>query len=144
MLRLYLLCSFCAVTSACCLHDFVMRLRTLAAMRLHRLVRARSGLQGPGCMQRNQGAYRRYVRDSLFLGDIDTGTCPSRLGESQELGQENMVFSPLGLRWRGPAATVNYRPVLSSERALQNNKPSTVSRKFQGERKIGRGSQMGA
>jgi hypothetical protein len=40
--------------------------------------------------------------------------------------------------------TVNYRPVLSSERALQNNKPATVGRKFQGERKIGRGSQKGA
>jgi hypothetical protein len=40
--------------------------------------------------------------------------------------------------------TVNYRPVLSSERALQNNKPTTVRRKFQGERKTGRGSQMGA
>jgi hypothetical protein len=39
-----------------------------------------------------------------------------------------MVLSPAGLRprarlrWRGPAATVNYRPTLSSERALQNNK----------------------
>jgi hypothetical protein len=32
----------------------------------------------------------------------------------------------VGLRCRGPAATVNYRPVLSSERALQNNKPGTV------------------
>jgi hypothetical protein len=31
-----------------------------------------------------------------------------------------------GLWLRGPAATVNYRPVLSSERALQNNKPATV------------------
>jgi hypothetical protein len=31
-----------------------------------------------------------------------------------------------GLRWRGPAATVNYTPVLSSERVLQNNKPATV------------------
>jgi hypothetical protein len=31
-----------------------------------------------------------------------------------------------GLRWRGPAATVNCRPVLSSERELQNNKPVTV------------------
>jgi hypothetical protein len=29
------------------------------------------------------------------------------------------------LRRRGPAATVYYRPVLSSERALQNNKPAT-------------------
>jgi hypothetical protein len=31
-----------------------------------------------------------------------------------------------GLLWRGPAATVNYRSVLSSERALQNNKPAIV------------------
>jgi hypothetical protein len=30
-----------------------------------------------------------------------------------------------GLPWRG-TATVNYRPVLSSERELQNNKPATV------------------
>jgi hypothetical protein len=43
-----------------------------------------------------------------------------------------------------PAATVNYRPVLSSERALQNNKPALVWRKCQGERKIGSGSRMGA
>jgi hypothetical protein len=39
---------------------------------------------------------------------------------------------------------VNYRPVLSSERALQNYKNATVWKKFQGESKIGRGSQMGA
>jgi hypothetical protein len=38
-----------------------------------------------------------------------------------------------------PSATANYRPVLSSERASQNNKPTTVFRKFQGERKIGHG-----
>jgi hypothetical protein len=43
-----------------------------------------------------------------------------------------------------PAATVNYRPVLSSEMAVQNNKPQLSKRKSQGERKIGRGSQMGA
>jgi hypothetical protein len=49
-----------------------------------------------------------------------------------------------GLLWRGPAATVNYRPVLSSERALRNNKPQLSKRKSQGERKTGRGSQMGA
>jgi hypothetical protein len=30
------------------------------------------------------------------------------------------------LRWRGPAAIVNGRPVLSSERAPQINKPATV------------------
>jgi hypothetical protein len=34
--------------------------------------------------------------------------------------------SRAGLRWQGPVATVNYRPVLSSERALQNNKPVTI------------------
>jgi hypothetical protein len=33
---------------------------------------------------------------------------------------------PVGLRWRKAAVTVNYRPVLSSERALQNNKPATI------------------
>jgi hypothetical protein len=42
-----------------------------------------------------------------------------------------------------PAATVNYRPVLSSERALRNNKQQLSKRKSQRERKIGRGSQMG-
>jgi hypothetical protein len=35
-----------------------------------------------------------------------------------------MVLIPAGLRWRGPAANVIY--VLSSERALQNNKSVTV------------------
>jgi hypothetical protein len=39
-----------------------------------------------------------------------------------------------GLRWPGPAATVNYRPILSSERALQNNKQQLSKRKSQGER----------
>jgi hypothetical protein len=48
------------------------------------------------------------------------------------------------LRWRGPAATLNYRPVLTSERALQNNKPQLSKRKYQGERKIGCWSQMDA
>jgi hypothetical protein len=40
--------------------------------------------------------------------------------------------------------TVNYRPVLSLERALQNNKAAAVYRKFHGERKIGHRFQMGA
>jgi hypothetical protein len=40
--------------------------------------------------------------------------------------------------------TVNYRPVLSLERALQNNKAAAVYRKFNCERKIGHRSQMGA
>jgi hypothetical protein len=33
------------------------------------------------------------------------------------------------LPWQGPAAIVNDRPVLSSERAPKNNKPATVSNK---------------
>jgi hypothetical protein len=43
-----------------------------------------------------------------------------------------MVLSPAELRperdcaGEEPAAAVNYRPVLSSERALQNNNPATV------------------
>jgi hypothetical protein len=41
-----------------------------------------------------------------------------------------------------PAATVNYRPVFSSVKVLQNNKPGNVERKLQEERKIGRGSRM--
>jgi hypothetical protein len=54
-----------------------------------------------------------------------------------------------GLEFRGTAlarlaATVNYSSVLSSERALQNDKPATVQRKFQAERKIGHRSQTGA
>jgi hypothetical protein len=40
---------------------------------------------------------------------------------------------PRGLRWRGPAATVNYRPILSSEMTLQHNKPQLSKRKSQGE-----------
>jgi hypothetical protein len=39
-----------------------------------------------------------------------------------------MVLSQAGLRWRGTKATVNYRPNLSSVRALQNNKPENWSR----------------
>jgi hypothetical protein len=75
---------------------------------------------------------RRYIWATLFLWDINTGTWPSRFGESQELGtikqglESRETQTREGLRWRGPAATVNYRPVLSSERALQNNKPATV------------------
>jgi hypothetical protein len=42
---------------------------------------------------------------------------------------------PSGTVLARPAATVNYRLVLSSERALQNNKPQLSKRKSQGERK---------
>jgi hypothetical protein len=44
-----------------------------------------------------------------------------------------------GLRRRGQAATVNYRSVFSSERALQNNKPKLSKRRSQGEKSWSRG-----
>jgi hypothetical protein len=65
-----------------------------------------------------------------------------------EVGEVSRIGTiKFGLEFRGtalarPAATVNYRSAFSSERALQNDKPVTVQRKFQGERKIGRGSQL--
>jgi hypothetical protein len=36
------------------------------------------------------------------------------------------IQTSAGLSWRGQAATINYRPVLSSDRVLQKNKPATV------------------
>jgi hypothetical protein len=47
---------------------------------------------------------------------------------------------PSGTALARPVAIVNYRPVLSSERTLQNNKHQLSKRKSHGERKIGRGS----
>jgi hypothetical protein len=37
-----------------------------------------------------------------------------------------VITEPSGTALARPAATVNYRSILSSERALQNNKPVTV------------------
>jgi hypothetical protein len=50
----------------------------------------------------------------------------SRIGTIKYGIEPSGTQTRAGLRWRGPAATVNYRPVLLSERALQNNKPATV------------------
>jgi hypothetical protein len=93
---------------------------------------------------------RGYNWATLFLGDINTGTWPSRLGslrwDSKILPWVLRDFDPRVTALARPRSNcaVNYRHVLSSERALQNNKPATVWRKFRGERKIGHGSQMGA
>jgi hypothetical protein len=46
---------------------------------------------------------RRYIWATLFLGDINTETWPSRLRESQEL-EQNMVLSPVGLRFERDSA----------------------------------------
>jgi hypothetical protein len=83
------------------------------------------------------GGYK-YGDLALHVGGV------SRIG-TIKYGLESCGTQTLaGLQWQGPAATANYRPVLSLERVLQNNKPATVYRQFLGERKIGRRSQMGA
>jgi hypothetical protein len=77
----------------------------------------------------------RYTLATLFLADINTGTWPSRLGESQ---MRQYIWSgfcgtcaPEWLLWQGPKAIVrvNYRPILSSERAPHSKKPTIVKKK---------------
>jgi hypothetical protein len=65
-----------------------------------------------------------YNRVTLFLGDISTGTWPSRFGGRLESDTVKCGHESRGTRtwewlcWPGPAAIVNDRPVLSSERVL--------------------------
>jgi hypothetical protein len=102
-----------------------------------------------GCFS-NIISMRGEVSRSLTLGlgaGLGLLTTYRWCSEAQRI--EQCVSSPITIvgiiiRWRGPAAIVNYRPVLSSERELQNNKLQLSKRKSQGEGKIGRGSQMGA
>jgi hypothetical protein len=60
------------------------------------------------------------------LGDINTGIWPSRLGslesETVKCGHESRGTRTWEwVRWRGPAAIVNDRPMLSSERMLHKD-----------------------
>jgi hypothetical protein len=64
------------------------------------------------------GGYK--YRDLALLGGV------SRIGTIKYGLESRGTQTRARLRWRGPAATVNYRPVLLSERALQNYKPTTV------------------
>jgi hypothetical protein len=68
------------------------------------------------------------------LGDINKGTWPSRLGrhefETVKYGHEYRgTRTREWLRWRGPTAIVNNRPVISSERASYINKLATLWQK---------------
>jgi hypothetical protein len=70
--------------------------------------------------------------DTLFLGDINTGTWPSRLGESRiwdsKYGHEsrgNLTWE--WLHWRGPAEIVNDISILSSERMLLKDRDRECS-----------------
>jgi hypothetical protein len=91
-----------------------------------------------------QPSARGYNWATLFLGDINTGNLALQVeGVSNETVKYDREFCGTStqewLLWQGLEAIVqvNYRPVLSSERVLQNNKHATVWRKFQRERKIG-------
>jgi hypothetical protein len=71
-----------------------------------------------------------YNWATLFLGDINMATWPSRLIVSN-LRKQNVVMSSAGLGpendcWRGPAAIVNDRPFLSSERLLHKDMTTSV------------------
>jgi hypothetical protein len=71
---------------------------------------------------------------TLFLGEINTGTWPSRLGESQKLRQRNMLSAPRDLDFGLAMVSNKLLPDLSSEGAPHMNKPAVG--------KFGRGSQM--
>jgi hypothetical protein len=60
--------------------------------------------------------YRKYFEDTKDRPDLSSERA-----------------DPSGAALARPAATVNYRPVLSSEKTLQNNKPQLSKRKSQGE-----------
>jgi hypothetical protein len=59
----------------------------------------------------------------------------SRIGTIEYGLEPRGTQTRAGLRWREPTATVNYRPVLSSERALQTNKPETCLKKISRRKK---------
>jgi hypothetical protein len=59
-----------------------------------------------------------------LVGGDEKGSLKS---ETVKYGHESYgTLTRKWLRWRGPAAIVNDRPILSSERAPQINKPATV------------------
>jgi hypothetical protein len=74
------------------------------------------------------GVYLGHSIPGVYkYGDLDLQAGGvSRIGTIKYGLESRGTQTRTGLRWRVPAATVIYRPVLSSERALQNNKPATV------------------
>jgi hypothetical protein len=83
-----------------------------------------------------------YNWATLFLGDINTGSWSSTWGsletETVKCGHESCgTLTSEWLRWRGPAAVVNDRFILSWERMLRKD----YNRKGSVEKNTGRGSQ---
>jgi hypothetical protein len=54
----------------------------------------------------------------------------SRIGTIKYGLESRGTKTRAGLCWQGPAATVNYRPVLSPERELQNKNPQLSKENF--------------
>jgi hypothetical protein len=82
----------------------------------------RDGIKGTQC----PGVYLGHpVPGGYKYGDLalQVGGV-SRIGMIKYGLESHGTQTQAGLRWRGPAATVNYRPVFSLERTLQNNKPA--------------------
>jgi hypothetical protein len=84
----------------------------------------------------NRRRRRKCNRVTLFLRDINTRTWPSRLGESRfwesKMWSKNRGRLTWKWRsWRGPAAIVNDRPILSSKRILHKkyNRKCSAGRK---------------
>jgi hypothetical protein len=65
------------------------------------------------------GGYK-YGYLALQVGGV------SRIGTIKYGLESHGTKTREGLCWQEPVATVIYRPVHSSERVLQNNKPATV------------------
>jgi hypothetical protein len=74
-----------------------------------------------------------YNWATLFLGEINTGTSPSRLGESRFWESKIWSWVPRNLdlgmtSLARPSSNVNDRPVLSSERASHIKEPRSCLR----------------
>jgi hypothetical protein len=68
-----------------------------------------------------------YDWAAQFLGKINRETRLSRLWGFSNLRHDCQgTWTPERLRWRGPAANINYSAKLSSERAPHMNKPATA------------------
>jgi hypothetical protein len=68
----------------------------------------------------------RYTWATLFLGDINTQTCAPGWGnlksETVKCGHESCgTWTWEWMRWWGPAAIINDKPILSSERMLHKD-----------------------
>jgi hypothetical protein len=92
----------------------------------------------------DQRLYKRPCKQELVQSRVEAGSNASTVAlrvvggdekgslesETVEYGRKSHGTRTLEwVRWRGPSAVVNHRPVISSERALNINKPATNNNK---------------